>query len=367
MSLPRTLLLAAMAFLSQSCFSARYLGQAARGQAGILAAARPIPEVIADPATPQDARRLLELVRGVKEWGIEQGLRPTRSYERYADVHRPAAAWIVQASPPLSLEPRRWRFPVVGSVPYLGFFDEGAARRYAADLARSEGLDVDVRTASAYSTLGWFRDPVLSTMLRPGDAGPGALADVVLHESVHATAYVKDQSAFNESLASFVADRLTPTWLDLAFGPGSPQARAWAQEQAAGRARVERLHRAYEELDAVYRSADPAAAKLARKGELLAALQADLRAARPLNNAALAGYRTYDTGSAAFERLLAASGGSWRAFLDAVGTLRADDFARPQAERFEDAIEKLAARQTLRAGGPRPPPASGGKAGPAAG
>jgi len=367
MTLARTLLLATMAFLSQSCFSVRYLVQAAQGQASLLAAARPIPEVIADPATPEDARRLLELVRGVKEWGIEQGLRPTRSYERYADVRRPAAAWIVQASPPLSLEPRRWRFPVVGSVPYLGFFDEGAARRYAADLARSEGLDVEVRTASAYSTLGWFRDPVLSTMLRPGDAGAGDLADVVLHESVHATVYVKDQSAFNESLASFVADRLTPGWLEVAFGQTSTQARAWAAEQAAARLRAVRLHRAYEELDAVYRSREADAVKLARKAELLGALQADLGASRLLNNATLAGYRTYDTGSVAFERLLAAAGGSWRSFLDAVATLQPDDFGRPQTERFDDAVEKLAARQTLRAAAPRPPPASGGKAGPAPG
>ncbi|HET9599711.1 MAG TPA: aminopeptidase [Anaeromyxobacteraceae bacterium] len=367
MSLARTVLLAAMAFFSQSCFSARYLAQAARGQAGILAAARPIPDVIADPATPLEARRLLELVRGVKEWGIEQGLRPTRSYERYADVRRAAAAWIVQASPALSLEPRRWRFPIAGSVPYLGFFDEDAARRYAADLARSEGLDVHVRTASAYSTLGWFRDPVLSTMLRPGDAGPGDLADVVLHESVHATVYVKDQSAFNESLASFVADRLTPAWLDTAFGAGSAQARAWAEAQAAGRARAARLHRAYEDLDALYHSPAPGDAKLARKAELLAALQADLGGSRPLNNAALAGFRTYDTGSGAFERLLAAAGGSWRAFLDAVSTLQPEDFGRPQAERFDEAIEKLAARQTLRAGGPRPPSGTGGKAGPATG
>ena len=361
MSLARSLPLALMALLSQSCFSAGYLTQAARGQLGILRAARPLGEAIADPETPGPARRLLSTVRSIKEWGQQQGLRPTRSYERYADLRRPAAVWVVQACAPLAFEPRRWSFPLVGSMPYLGFFDAGAARRYAGELIQREGLDVDVRTASAYSTLGWFRDPVLSTMLGTGDDAAGDLANVVLHESVHATVYVNDQSAFNESLASFVADRLTGPWLARTFGADDGRTASWADAHARGRERVARLHRAYEELDAVYRSGEPAPAKLARKAELLAALQQELGHARPMNNAALAGYRTYDSGEPAFEHLLAAVGGSWPAILKAVGTLAPGDFGRGQQEKFDDVIERLAARQTLRAIAPPtgPPPASG--------
>jgi predicted aminopeptidase len=346
----RALPLAAMAFLAQGCFSARYVAQAAGGQLAILAAARPLGEAIADPATPDQARRLLGAVRSIKEWGEAQGLRPTRNYQRYADLRRPAAVWVVQACAPLAFEPRRWSFPVVGTIPYLGYFDEGAAHRQADELARREGLDVDVRTAGAFSTLGWFRDPVVSTMLGGGEAAAGDLADVVLHESVHATVYVNDQSTFDESLASFVADRLTPPWLERTFGPGSAEARAWAEARARSRQRLARLHRAYQELDALYRSADPALAKLARKAELLGALQRDLGLARPLNNAALAGFRTYGAGEPAFERLLATAGGSWRAFLGAVKTLSPGDFARPQEEDFEEVLDRLAARLEHRAG-----------------
>jgi predicted aminopeptidase len=282
----------------------------------------------------------------VKAFGEAHGLRPTASYDRYADLRRPAAVWVVQACAPLSFDVRRWRFPIVGSIPYLGFFDERAARRYAASLAAEEGLDVDVRGASAFSTLGWFDDPVLSTMIERGEAALGDLANVVLHESVHATLYVNDQSAFNESLASFVADRLTPRWLAAALGPGAPEATAWAAAHERQRARTRRLHDAWVELDALYRSGAADADKRAGKERILAALRAELRIARPINNATLAGYKTYDTGGPAFERLLAACGGSLPRFLRA---LRGAEFERPQQQQLDDVIDRLA-----RGGCPQP-------------
>jgi predicted aminopeptidase len=293
----RALILAIVGLLSQSCFSAGYLVQAAKGQYGILRAARPIGEVVTDEDTPERTRRLLAAVRSIKEYGQSQGLRPTTSYGRYADLGRPAAAWVVQGCAPLSFEVRRWDFPVVGTVPYLGFFDEREARRYAQALSAKEALDVDVRTASAFSTLGWFHDPVLSTMIRAGEEALGELANVILHESVHATLYVPDQSAFNESLASFVADRLTVPWLVSVLGRDAPETSAWIAAQKRERARVARLHHAYCELDAVYRSDRSAAEKRAEKERILRAAQDELRIARPLNNAVLAGYRTYDAGT----------------------------------------------------------------------
>jgi len=331
-----------MAFLSASCFSAGYLAQAARGQYTLLRSARPIGEVIRDEETPAPTRRLLEVVQTIKAYGKSRGLTPTKSYERYADLHRPAAAWIVQACAPLSFDVKRWSFPLVGSVPYLGFFDEAGARRYASSLFANGALDVDVRTASAYSTLGWFADPVLSTMLRKGDDALGALVDVVLHESVHATVYVKDQSAFNESLASFVADRLTSSWLSSTLGSDSPEARAWLAAQARDAAVVARLHRTYLELDALYRSDESAEAKLAEKKRILAAVGEELHLKRPLNNAQLAGYRAYNTGAAAFEQLFTACGEQWPQLLKATATLAESDFSRPQQEDFEEVIARLA-------------------------
>jgi predicted aminopeptidase len=337
----RSLILAAAAFLSQSCFSGRYLAQAARGQFEIVSAARPITDVIADHDVPAKVRRLLAAVDTIKSYGRAHGLRPTASYERYADLRRPAAVWVVQGCAPLSFDVKRWAFPAVGSVPYLGFFREDAARHYAETLAAQEALDVDVRTASAFSTLGWFHDPVLSTMIESGDEALGHLANVVLHESVHATLYVKDQSAFNESLASFVADRLTASWLESAVGRDAPEARAWIAGQARDRARVARLHRTYVELDGVFRSASDEAAKRAEKARILAEAQSELRLRRPLNNAVLAGYRTYDTGIPAFERLLAACSGSWPRLFRTLGALADSGFVRPQEEEFDAEIDRV--------------------------
>jgi predicted aminopeptidase len=344
----RSLVLGLAALLSQGCFSASYLAQAARGQMEIVSAARPIAHVVRDDATPARTRRLLAAVRAIKAYGQSQGLRPTTNYDRYADLHRPAAVWVVQGCAPLAFEVRRWAFPVVGTIPYLGFFDEREARRYAAALAAQEALDVEVRTASAYSTLGWFHDPVLSTMIGTGDEAIGELANVVLHESVHATLYVNDQSAFNESLASFVADRLTPVWLASAFGQDALETTSWTAMHARERERVARLHETYEELDAVYRSSRPAAEKRAEKARILDAARDELRLARPLNNAALAGYRTYETGVAAFERLLAACQGSWPQFMRAVAALSPSDFGRPQQDDLDAAIDRLAASRCAR-------------------
>jgi predicted aminopeptidase len=334
----------AVLLLATGCFTTRYLAQAAVGEGEMLASARPIRRVLQDPQVPPRIRGLLFWVHEIKAFGQAQGLVPTRNYERYADLHRPAAVWVVQACAPLAFEPKRWSFPIVGSVPYLGFFEPGAAQRYAHELEASEGLDVEVRTASAYSTLGWFHDPVLSTMIPAGDEAVGSLADTVLHESVHATVYVPNQSAFNESLASFVADRLTPVWLARTVGAQSAAAKAWAASEARWKGIVARLHQAYLALDELYRSPQSDEAKRAEKARQLAALQAELKLARPINNATLIGYKTYDTGGPAFERLLATCRGSWPHFLRAVATLRREDFDHPQQEDFGGVLERLAAR-----------------------
>ena len=136
----RALVLAASALLSQGCFSARYLTQAAGGELGILSAARANREVIRDASASGRVRRLVASVRSIKAYGELQGLHATRNYRRFAELHRPAAVWVVEACAPLAFQVKHWHFPLVGSIPYLGFFDEGAARAYASSLARTEAL-----------------------------------------------------------------------------------------------------------------------------------------------------------------------------------------------------------------------------------
>lgn len=340
----RRLFLLFTCVLGSGCFTTRYLLQAAGGQYELIHVARPLSHVIDDPSVPPRVRELLKKVPAIKRYGQLNGLTPTGNYGRYADLHRPAAVWVVQGCKSLAFEPKRWSFPIVGSVPYLGFFDEKAARDFAAELAKEDAdLDVTVRTASAYSTLGWFKDPVLSTMIPEGSEAFGALANVILHESVHATVYVKNQSAFDESLASFIADELT--WLLVVGRAGlkSDEAKAWIAGEERGARFVTAMHQAYEELDAIYRSARSDEEKRAMKEARLTKLQADLGLRRRFNNADLSGSRTYDTGGPAFARLRRACGGLPK-FLAAVRTLKEEDFSEPQQEDFSVVLDGLAKR-----------------------
>lgn len=337
------LLLIITATSASGCFTTRYLLQAAGGQYELIQKARPISEVREDPGVPPRVRELLSHVPAIKRFGEHHGLTATKSYARYADLQRSAAVYVVQGCAPLSFTPRRWTFPIVGSVPYLGFFDEAAARAYAQELGERERLDVTVRTASAYSTLGWFHDPVLSTMLRDGADAFGELANVVLHESVHATVYVPNQSAFDESLASFVADRLT--W-DLVVGRAglrSDEARAWLEGEARAAKFTAELRRAHDDLDALYRSPRDDEEKLRLKEARLDELQRTLGTRRRYNNADLAGVRTYDSGAAGFEHLRRVCG-NWQRFLGAVKTLKESDFEQPQQQHFDTLLQALATR-----------------------
>ncbi len=340
----RWLLLPVILVAESGCFTTRYLLQAAGGQYELVHVARPLWLVQDDSSVPVRVRALLAKVPAIKRYGQLNGLTPTGNYQRYADLQRPAAVWVVQGCDSLAFEPRRWEFPIVGSVPYLGFFAEQSARAFAAELSKDEpGLDVTVRTAAAYSTLGWFKDPVLSTMIPEGPEAFGELANVILHESVHATVYVKNQSAFDESLASFIADELTWMLVVGRAGRSSAEAKAWIEGEERGARFVKELHEAYEDLDAIYRSPRSDDEKRALKETRLTALQQSLGLRRRFNNADLAGSRTYDTGRPAFERLRKACGGLPR-FLEAVKTLDEDDFSQPQQQQFDAVIDALAGR-----------------------
>ncbi len=147
----RWLFLLFMVVLGSGCFTTRYLLQAAGGQYELIHVARPLSDVTEDPNVPAHVRELLKKVPAIKRYGQLNGLTPTGNYGRYADLRRPAAVWVVQGCKSLAFEPKRWSFPIVGTVPYLGFFEEKAAREFAAELAKEEPhLDVTVRTASAY-------------------------------------------------------------------------------------------------------------------------------------------------------------------------------------------------------------------------
>lgn len=319
----RALVIALSLFFSSGCATAGYLAQAGCGQIDLMMRTRDIDSAIADAKVPDKTRALLSEVAKIKKFGEQKSLRPTKSYRHFVQLDRNVVVWVVTASEPLRFRSKTWSFPIVGRVPYLGFFDRESAHAFADEL-RAEGLDADVGGAEAYSTLGWFDDPVLSTMLGDGDEAIGALTEVVLHESVHATLYVDGQTRFNESLAEFVAGKLTIDYLDERYGKGSSHKAAYLDAEARGAERRRKMHKAYEALEALYSSSRPDAEKLLEKRRILGALRRETRNRRPINNATLASFKNYHSGTGRFDALIAACGGSYQRFFATLSALKKD-------------------------------------------
>jgi predicted aminopeptidase len=187
----------------------------AAGQLRIVWEARPVSAFLDDPSFPDSLKQKLSLIREVRAFAIDSlGLKDTENYKTLYDQKGREIMWVVTASEPFRLEPKYWRFPVLGAVPYKGFFDKNAAIDLATTLDE-EGWDVNVRNPGGWSTLGWFRDPILSKML---EKQQGDLASLIIHEMVHATIFVKDSVNFNENLASFIGDRGAEEFLASRFG-----------------------------------------------------------------------------------------------------------------------------------------------------
>jgi predicted aminopeptidase len=324
------------------CTGVRYLAQAANGQAEIMFRARPIDEVLADPTTEASVRSLLAEIGTIKKFGESSGLKPTPNYGKYADLARPAVVWVVGACDPLSFTPKKWSFPIVGSVPYLGWFDRADADHHAAEL-REDGYDVDVRPASAYSTLGWFDDPVLSTMLEDGPEAIGELANVVLHESMHATKYVHGQTAFDEGIASFVGHRLALGYLDQTRGPDSAAKRAYVAFEGRGEARREKMLAGYRELAALYAQKLGRTETLVRKKIILTRLRNEVSAKRPINNATLFELASYHGSEDGLNDVLSACK-TFSRFLSVLRSVESNDFDEPQQRDLTRVFARLKQR-----------------------
>lgn len=192
------------------CGTVGYYYQSAKGQLDLIWRARDIDRVLADESVALPVRRRLQRVQVMRRFASrELALPDNDSYTRYADLERQYALWNVFAAPVLSVEPHRWCFPIVGCVVYRGYFEQAAARRYA-DSLQSRDLDTFVAGVPAYSTLGWFDDPMLNTIL---DYPEPRLAGLIFHELAHQVAYAKGDSTFNESFATAVEIEGVERWL----------------------------------------------------------------------------------------------------------------------------------------------------------
>lgn len=302
--------------------------------------ARPISEVLKDERTPPRIKALLAEIDPIKKFTVAQGLKATPNYQDYVQLNQPAATYVVSACPPLKFEPKTWGFPIVGSFPYLGWFHKDDAVDFAKGL-KEDGYDVDVRGARAYSTLGWFRDSVLSSMIPPGPEALGDLVNTVIHESTHATLYIGGQSYFDESLAEFVAGVLTPVYFQQSGRADSTELKAYLDGEKEDEKITLRLHEAYETLEKLYASSQTNEEKLAEKAKVLTQLQSELGFKREINNATLIQYKTYNTGRTEFEGLLKACGGDMRRFFGALGKLKSSSFQESQQEDLGPVLRPL--------------------------
>ncbi len=187
-----------------------YYWQAAAGHLELLASRVPIVDVLEDPEQSDATREALSRAIEIREFAIaELGLPDNESYRSYADLGRRYAVWNVVAAEEFSIDAQSWCFPVAGCVTYRGYFDQEDAERFAADL-EAAGLDTYVAGASAYSTLGYFSDPLLNTMLSGGER---YIASIIFHELAHQLAYIRGDTPLNEAFASAVAEHGTQRWL----------------------------------------------------------------------------------------------------------------------------------------------------------
>jgi len=300
--------------LLSGCETLGYYWQAAGGQLSLLRRARPVAELLADPSTPQALRERLAFARDVRDYSVrELKLPENASYRSYADLGRPYAVWNVVSAPEFSLEPEKSCFPVAGCVSYRGFFSQADAERYAAE-QRALKLDVHVYGVAAYSTLGRFDDPLLSTFIRYPDA---ELARLVFHELAHQVAYVRDDSTFNESFAVAVEREGLRRWLAATGREAEAKTQAAARER--GRKYGEAIEQARARLSVLYRQRiAPEAMRERKRAELAALKQALADSPRykdsELNNALLASFATYSELVTEFEFILKENQGDLEAF-----------------------------------------------------
>jgi len=325
-----------------------YYAQSIGGHLDLMAKRQDIGTLVEDESTPVELKKKLERAKEIREFAIEElALPDDGSYRSYVDVGKPYVTWNVIAAPALSLQPKTWCFPVIGCVSYRGYFEESDAREYADEL-EFEGMDVAVAGARAYSTLGWFDDPILNTILFDAEY---RFAGTLFHELTHERLFVAGDSSFNESYAVAVEREGVQRWLARNATPSMLE--AYALERTRRDEFLALVLATRENLETLYASSMDDGDKLLEKERLFGRLRlgyAQLKAswggysgydgwfANDLNNARLALLATYNAYVPAFERLLADQDGDMSKFHEAVEALS----KLPKEERNAE-LERLAA------------------------
>ena len=289
----------------------RYITRAGFEQTHILQARRPISKILADPKTDAATRGSLELVLAARDFAAQLDFEAKDTYTTYSDIKRDTLLVVLSASPKNCLCPYTWKYPIVGRIPYKGFFDPAMARKEAGQLD-AMGYDTYLRPAAAFSTLGWFNDPLLSTAMTRDSV---ELAALVLHEIAHNTLYVKSATPFNESFAQLAGYRGAEAFFR---SRGEPE----AADKAAARWEDEVVLSGYytalaARLDSLYQSTPDSAALAAGRATIAAWAREQLQgpiaqqlrsyrvgriSERPINNAQIIAARIYRTRLDLFDR-----------------------------------------------------------------
>lgn len=244
-----------------------------RGQLEVVRKAVPLEDFLALPTTTPEQKEKIKMIQEARTFAFDRlGILPSENYTNIFDQQGQPSMYVVTACAPYAFQPRMWHFPVVGSFPYKGFFEKDKALAEAKKIKEEEGLEVSVRTAGGWSTLGWFKDPVLSNMLNRSE---GDLANLIIHELTHGTLFVKDSVTFNENLASFIGDQGALLFLEEKYGKGAVEAEAYAAKLADETIFKSFMLRAAQSLDSLYTSfaSEADSLKLQMKQQKIAVIQ----------------------------------------------------------------------------------------------
>lgn len=326
------LLFVVCAFLLSACETVSYYQQAASGQLALLRGREPIAALLQDPTLDQPTRQKLALVLSAREFAQDELFLPAGdSYSQFVELERPYVVWNVFAAPEFSSAPLAWCYPIAGCVAYRGYFSESAAQKYAQKLS-SQGYDVYTGGVDAYSTLGWFNDPLTSSVLRRSER---QLAGLVFHELAHQLVYVPGDTTFNESFASFVENEGLRRWMQK--NPRTGVEVDLHQEQARQAQFVALISDFRDRFSELYNTELPQESMRAEKLVLQKKLREDYEAwsrewgsrayerwfSGPLNNAQLATVSSYNDLVPAFAAMLSANDNELQNFYEQVKTLAA--------------------------------------------
>ena len=335
-----------MGFVSllEGC-SVGYLFHVGKGQLKIVCGSKSTEAILRDPEVPESEKEKIRLVMEAKAFGeTELGLASSKNYTRYYLVKHPPIAYNLTASPRISLEAYRWCFPIAGCLPYKGFFAREKAERESVRMSE-RGYDTYTRPVGAYSTLGWFKDPIFSTMLQYGDT---ALVEVILHEMVHRTIFVKDQGAFNEGVATFVGEKGMETFFRSRGGLDPGQIEALQQKREAKRLFQETMFDLADRLRLLYSAEGEEEEKLVARGRIFEDTKVSFRKGLEVlgstryggilrqdwNNALLVSYLTYHQDPDLWEALYDRFGRDLTAMVDWLKQLKGEKDPMARIEQW---------------------------------